>query len=272
MSNDKTLVSIEQKRVLFYDDEITAVLLQTDGKQQIYIPLKPICDRLGVTWPSQLNRINRDPVLSKKLKGIFVMNTPGGRQEMSCLPLDYLNGWLFGINTSRVKDEIRDRLIRYQEECFKVLSEAFQEGRLATDPDFDTLLQQASQDTVEAYQMALAMVKLARNQILLEARMDAHGRTLEDYGRRLSDIEATLSNPDHYITREQASRISQAVRAIGHVLSERSGRSEYGAVYGELYRNFEISAYRELPAQKYDQAMKWLNAWYQRLTHQDIPF
>ncbi|MBX3059141.1 MAG: ORF6C domain-containing protein [Anaerolineae bacterium] len=265
MKNDSVLEPIEQQRVIFYEDEITAVLVQSGGKPQIFIPLKPICDRLGVTWPSQLNRINRDPVLSKKLKGIFIMNTPGGRQEMSCLPLDYLNGWLFGIDTRRVKEEIRDRLIRYQEECFKVLSEAFQEGRLTTDPDFDTLLHQASADAVEAYQMALAVVKLARNQIMIEARLD-------DYGRRLEAVEATLSVPERFVTREQASRISQAVRAIGHVLSERNGRSEYGAVYGELYRNFEVSAYRELPAQKYEEAMKWLNAWYQRLTNQDIPF
>lgn len=75
-----------------------------------------------------------------------------------------------------------------------------------------------------------------------------------------------------YISREQASRFSQAVRAIGLVMSQRSGHNEYGAVYGELYRNFEISAYRELPSQKYEEAMKWLNAWYQRLTNQDIPF
>lgn len=33
---------------------------------------------------------------------------------MLCLPLEYLNGWLFGINATRVKKEIRENLIRYQ--------------------------------------------------------------------------------------------------------------------------------------------------------------
>ena len=66
--------------------------------------------------------------------------TPGGRQEMFCLPLDYLSGWLFGMNADRVNPEIRDRLIQYQRECYKVLAEAFSEGRLTADPSFDDLL------------------------------------------------------------------------------------------------------------------------------------
>jgi len=38
----------------------------------------------------------------------------GGRQEMLALPLDYVSGFLFGINADRVKPEVRDRLIHYQ--------------------------------------------------------------------------------------------------------------------------------------------------------------
>ncbi|MCZ7666672.1 MAG: hypothetical protein M5U34_05280 [Chloroflexi bacterium] len=45
---------------------------------------------------------------------------------------------------------------------------------------------------------------------------------------------------------------------IGLLLTKQSGTSEYGRVYGELYRKFEISAYRELPAAKYEEAMGWV--------------
>lgn len=44
---------------------------------------------------------------------------------MQYLPLDYLNGWLFGVNANRVKEGIRDNLIRYQRECYRVLADAF---------------------------------------------------------------------------------------------------------------------------------------------------
>lgn len=272
MSEEQALIPVEQKQVTFYDDEITAVLVQTADSQTVYVPIRPICDFLGVTWSPQRRRIMRDPVLSQKVQSVTVTVTDSYRTrglDMLCLPLDYLNGWLFGINANRVKPEIRDRLIRYQEECYRVLADAFREGRLTTDVDFDQILAQADPNAVQAYQMAQAIVKLARNQILLETRLT---HRLDDHQRRLEDVEATLANPDRFVTRQQASRISQAVRAIGHALSERSGRNEYGAVYGELYRKFDIAAYRELPAHQYEEAMQWLNEWYQQIATTDLPF
>ena len=49
----------------------------------------------------------------------------GGKRDMLCLPLEFLNGWLFGVSASRVNFEIREQLIRYQKECYRVLSTAF---------------------------------------------------------------------------------------------------------------------------------------------------
>lgn len=272
------LTPIEQKTVLFYEDEITAVITEKDGRRQVYIPVRPICDRLGLDWSAQLQRLRRDMILSKEMSGVVVTPTPLSKfanpQDMICIPLEFLQGWLFGVNASRVKEEIRPTLLQYQRECYRVLYEATQEGRLSTTPDvdFDDLLAQASTDTADAYRLAVAIVKLARNQVIIEAQIGQHGRTLADHAERLETIEASLNNPDRHITKEQAARISQAVRAIGHVMSERSGRSEYGSIYGEFYRRFETPSYAALPANKYEDAIRWLNAWYQRLTNQDIPF
>ncbi len=44
---------------------------------------------------------------------------------MLCLLLDYINGFLFGINARRVKPELRDRIITYQQGCYQVLAAAF---------------------------------------------------------------------------------------------------------------------------------------------------
>lgn len=270
MSEAKTLAVVEQRTIIFYDDEIVAVVVEEDASHQVYVPLRPICDALGVTWPSQLNRIKRDPVLSKRLKGVFITNTPGGQQEMSCLPLDYLNGWLFGINAHRVKDKIRDRLIRYQEECYQVLAEAFQEGRLMTEPTFSDLLAGDS-DAVQAYKIALAVVKLARNQVLLEARLDSHERDLAHYGERLEQIEVKLGSPERTITEDQASQISQAVKAVAIALGKQTKRNEFGAIYGELYRKYGLTSYKLLPAKQFEDAMNFLTEWHQTLVD-DAPF
>lgn len=261
--SETALIPIEQKQVVFYEDEITAVRYKVDDSEEIYVPLRPICEYLGLAWRAQNQRIQRDPVLSSVVRSGIVTIPEVGKREMICLPLEYLSGFLFGISATRVKEEIRERLIRYQKECYRVLHEAFQEGRLTADPTFDELLQSDS-EAVQAYKMLQALVKLARNQILIESRLDEH----ED---RLEQLEAQLGDTDRAVTPAQASQISQAVKAIALEMSKKSGRNEFGGVYGELYRRFEITSYKQIPAYRFDEVMKFLSEWYQQLGG-DVPF
>jgi hypothetical protein len=271
MSDEKTIVPVEQKDVEFYDDEIVAVQ-SVDG--QVYVPIRPICDLLGLNWSGQRQRIMRDPVLSKKTQPCVVVThtqgQPDQRREMLTLPLDYISGFLFGINANRVRENIREKLIRYQEECYTVLDEAFREGRLTADPAFSELLEGES-PAAQAYKMARAMMELARNQLLLESRLSVHDLRLDDYEKRLEGIEATLGDPAHYVTPDQASQISQAVKTVAMKLSKASGRNEYGGVYGELYRKFGITSYKQLPAAKFEEAMSWLNDWREGIEG-EVPF
>ena len=264
MSEEKALAPLEQKQVIFYDDEITAVLIQQGSKQQVYVPIRPLCEHLGVAWSPQRRRINRDPVLSEEVKGVTVTVTPGGRQEMICLPLDVLNGWLFGINADRVKPEVRDRVIRYQRECYRVLHEAFQEGRLTADPSpIDDLLKMDS-EAAEAYRLAMAVVKLARHQLLLEATQRQHGSKLANHETRLEELESAIG-PGTAVSEDQASQISQAVKAVAIAMGKQTKRNEFGAVYGELYRKFGITSYKMLPVDRFDEAMSFLSEWFQSL-------
>ncbi len=256
---DKTWRPAEQKTVLFYEDEITAVRLDTGD---VLIPLRPIVDGLGLDWSAQRQRINRDPVLAD-VQGVVVITTPGGQQEMLALPLRFISGFLFGVNASRVKPEIRERIIRYQRECYDVLAEAFAEGRLTADPSFDDLLASDNPAAI-AYKTAHAVMMLARQQLIMDGRVSA----VED---RLEAIETTLGDPGHHITPDQAMQISQAVKTVALKLSKSTGRNEYGGVYGELYRRYGITSYKELPAAKYEDAMSWLNEW-RNSTEGDLPF
>ncbi|MDT8304796.1 MAG: phage antirepressor N-terminal domain-containing protein [Anaerolineae bacterium] len=279
-ASNTTLIPLEQRQVLFYDDEVTAVLVADGERRQIYVPLRPLVDNLGLAWSGQYERLQRDAVLSEEIRSVRVTRTEPGRsasqetaevsREMVCLPLDYLNGWLFGINASRVKSEIRERLIRYQRECYHVLHEAFVDGRLSGDPNFADLLRSDS-PAAQAYRIASAMMRLARQQLVLEAQVESQGEQLADHERRLEEVEATLGDPGRHITPEQASQISQAVKAVAMALSKRSGRNEYGGVYGEFYRRFGITGYKLLPARRFDDAMAFLSEWYQSLEG-DVPF
>ncbi|MDP8078331.1 phage antirepressor N-terminal domain-containing protein [Phocoenobacter skyensis] len=102
------------------------ITFEKDGTQ--YTAMKPICENIGLAWEAQLARIKRDTVLSQ---GMIVMITPsnGGDQQMICLPINYLNGWLFGVNENRVKPKIKETLIKYKKECYQALFDYWTKGK-----------------------------------------------------------------------------------------------------------------------------------------------
>ena len=267
MAGENALVPVEQKEVAFYGDEVLAVRA---GDGTVFVPVRPICELLGLNFDGQRRRINRDPVLAGEVMSVVVTTTDievGSRRprtsEMVALPLDFLPGFLFGINASRVKPELRERVIRYQRECYKVLDAAFREGRLTADRIFDDLLASDSPAAI-AYKMATAIQMMARQQLLLESRVDEHDR-------RLEALEDTLGDPGRHVTPDQAAQISQGVKTVALVLSQRSGKNEYGAVYGQLYRDFGVTSYKLIPARRFEEVMRYLTDWHQSVVG-DVPF
>lgn len=268
---ERDLVPVEEKQVAFYGDQLTAVRAD-DGR--VYAVISHMCDALGIDTQGQTRRIQRQNVLARGYTWVDILSTQGDvtqRRRVQVLRVDLVPLWLTGISTRSIKDEqTREKLVRYQEEAADVLWEAFQEGRLTAGESFDDLLQVADPDLVQAYHVAQAVVRLARNQIMLEARLT--GR-IEDHERRLEELETTLGDPGRAITPAQATHLSQAVKAIAMQLSEKSGRNEFGGVWGEFYRRFEIPTYRELPASRFEEAMQWFTEWWQQVAGSaDIPF
>jgi hypothetical protein len=192
---------------------------------------------------------------------------------MLCLPLDFLNGWLFGINADRVKPEVRDQVLRYQRECYRVLATAF------VSTAQETAVSPAESSLIQVREMALAIARLADEQIEFdrrlvstETRLDKAASVVGDMQKRLTAVEQKLT-PGTAVTDEQAMQISQAVKAIAMEMEKRSGRNEFQGVYGELYRRFGITSYKLLPAEKFADAMQFLTERYVNLTgSEDVPF
>lgn len=120
--------AFKMEMIPFHGDMVFA---GKDSGGEVLVSVKPICETLGLRWNSQLMRIKRTEVLSK---GMLMMSIPsaGGEQETVCLPLKLIPGWLFGVDTSRVRAEIRVKLEQYQAECFDVLWRHFS-GKVAND-------------------------------------------------------------------------------------------------------------------------------------------
>lgn len=116
--------AIQSTLVPFHDQQIL-VIQQGDT---VYVPIKPLCQNLGVDWEAQRQRIARDTVLSE---GACIIQAPskGGLQDMMCLPMEYLNGWLFGIDDKKLENiKIRERLLIYKRECYGALYSYFSIG------------------------------------------------------------------------------------------------------------------------------------------------
>ncbi len=93
-----------------------------------YVAMKPIVENLGMSWSTQQTKLMKQ--ISKfNCVHMNMVAADGKLRKLLCLPLKKLNGWLFSINPEKVRDDIRDKLIQYQEECFTVLHNYWTKGK-----------------------------------------------------------------------------------------------------------------------------------------------
>ncbi len=99
---------LQQRVVPFYDDELVAVQ-QPD--ESVFIVFNRVCDARGFKRWSQARRIQAHAVLSAGFVTLTIQ-TEGGPQEAQCLNLYLLPLWLAGVQASKVKEELRAKLVR----------------------------------------------------------------------------------------------------------------------------------------------------------------
>ena len=125
MNNNSTAVS---NVIPFRSNKL--LLVEHDG--QPFVPMKPVVDGMGLDWKSQHLKLQ-----SGRFNSVMVMITTTGadgkRYEMSCLPLRKLAGWLMSIQASKVRAELRDSVIAYQNECDDVLWSYWNDGHAANE-------------------------------------------------------------------------------------------------------------------------------------------
>ncbi|EJB9161199.1 phage antirepressor N-terminal domain-containing protein [Salmonella enterica] len=93
-----------------------------------YVAMKPIVENLGMSWGTQQQKLMKQ--LDKfNCIHMNMVAADGKLRKLLCLPLKKLNGWLFSINPEKVRADIRDKLIKYQEECFTVLHDYWTKGK-----------------------------------------------------------------------------------------------------------------------------------------------
>ncbi|MCB4228030.1 phage antirepressor N-terminal domain-containing protein [Mannheimia haemolytica] len=86
----------------------------------IYTAVKPIVEAMGLDWGGQQQKLSKSSV-KFNCRDISMVAKDGKIRQMLCIPIKKLNGWLFSINPEKVRADLKEKVICYQEECFEAL-------------------------------------------------------------------------------------------------------------------------------------------------------
>lgn len=281
------IVPAEQKTVDFYGADLVAL---RDASGAIWVPLRRLCEAIGVDFRSQLTRVTQDPVLNEQLRSAPVTLPDGRTYEMECLSLKYIRAWLFAINANRVKAEVRERLMQYQREVIEILDRAFSAPLSTMQPDEGVMHMMRDQ--------AAQMVQLWDNMIAEQRRLRAAEEFITDLDDRVTDQERTtrailmrleelrqeqaallsryqdvvrvLPAPRDSIGPSEQASIKALVDEIVAAAKERGvrlgqGRNDYPAVWSDFNRRFDVAKYQQLSMAQYQEAITWLKMWLDRI-------
>lgn len=101
-----------------------SIQLVTDNGQQL-VPIRPICEALGIDEDVQNRKLKNDDFLNSTATLRVAVGADGKDREMTCLPLEFIFGWLFTINPKNVNPEAREAVARYRIECYRALYRHF---------------------------------------------------------------------------------------------------------------------------------------------------
>lgn len=103
----------------------TVVLVYQDNEP--YVAMRPMVENMGLAWKPQFLKISEK--FSSVVTEMVTTGADGKQYVMTCLPLRKLAAWLYSISPNKVKPELRDKIIQYQDECDEVLWRYWMNGQ-----------------------------------------------------------------------------------------------------------------------------------------------
>jgi hypothetical protein len=160
-----------------------AILIVNHGSKEM-VPVRPICEALGIDFSAQLQRLKRDLILGSTMVTITTVGADEKNREMIVLPMKFVFGWLFTIDANQVKKESREAVLRYQMECYDALYNHF-----TSYSEFVNYREAEIETALDAFDEARAGFNMAKNR-MKEAR--------EQF-----DVKRKLSYSEYLATRSQ---------------------------------------------------------------------
>lgn len=89
------------------------------------VPIKPICEALGIDVEPQRRKLKEDEDLDSVTTMKVATGADGKQYEMVCLPHQFIYGWIFTINPKNVKPEAKESVRKYRKACYDALYNHF---------------------------------------------------------------------------------------------------------------------------------------------------
>ncbi len=245
----------------FHGEQLIAVVLESDG---VAIPLRLLCERIGLDTEAQAEKLRTHPVLAA---GLRVVNVEINGRVRSVLAIIHtkLPFWLATISPEQVNDETRPKLIQYQTELADILARLFYgepaaPAPLSADPTIAALQQQ--------FHATLSEMRKIRETIIEEQRRT--NQSVADTQQRLTSLTEIVSELRTFlpVSPKQAEYIQRAIKRVATRLYKKRQASDagyrqtednlYQLLFGQFKVDMGIPRYDALPIDKYEVAITWI--------------
>lgn len=119
-----------------------ATLTLADFNGEPYVAMRSLVEAMGLDWTTQRQKIKArygavggiSPSTGSDgsvVREIMTTGSDGKSYRMTCLPLRKLAGWLMTIHPNKVRPDLRERIIAYQNTCDDVLWSHWTQGQAA---------------------------------------------------------------------------------------------------------------------------------------------
>jgi P22_AR N-terminal domain len=162
----------------------------------IYVAIKPICNILGIDPQKQFTRIKDDEILGQLYTVRYIVGSKDEKKrELFCIPVKYVFGWIFAIETNKVSEKSKPNFILYKKECYEALHNYF----YAKENSRNDLYKEKAKCIVRAKELE---AKLSNNKEYLElidmkAEIMRIGKPIKQMDREILHTQLSLFNAEN---------------------------------------------------------------------------
>jgi len=210
---------------------------------EVFVALKPIVEAIGLKWKSQhkkLIRLEQEGITIRR----YLVNTSGGKQEMIFIRVEDLPAYLYSINAAKVKEELREKLLKFKRETTKVINDYWNKGAVINARVKPEDLQQVIAAAIEQYEqkrsenLQIELEKIRTQKAALALKLIDKLKDIPDidsrYIKQVANVSLAIISGDRSNLKKQQVSIEEFLR--GKKIYDKNSRISFGRFLAKYYQ------------------------------------